>query len=153
MATFMDTCNLFIHGTNTENMRKHLPLHNQRFPFRNLRPTIDHLNAAATGGRRRLDDPFNVALAVPWPNATQLLQVVRYHISAWHKTKFLFTMSGHHRLQISPNSIFTSNLESARYVIDLLIGSNRFEAGSFHVFTPNAHPVIGFCLFFVCVRK
>lgn len=121
-----------------------LPLNNQWFPFWYLRPLVHHLDASTTSRCRWLDDPFTISMAVSRPQTMQLLQIGRYDECSWHKAEFLFPMLHHLCLQITPNSIFTTDLKWSGYMIDFLIRSNGFEAWTFHMFAPNAHPIVGF---------
>lgn len=121
----------------------HIALHNQRLPFRYLRPSVDHPNAGASRWCWRLDDPLGVVLTVARPNYAQLFQIVGQNVGARHETELFFAMSHHLRFEIAPQTIFATDLERSGYVVDFLIRAQRFEARTFHMFAPDAHPVVG----------
>lgn len=67
------------------------------------------------------------------------------NVGARHEVELLLAMFRHLRLQITPDTIFATDLERTRKMIHFLVRTDCFEAGTLHVFTPNAHPVVGFC--------
>lgn len=123
----------------------HSLLYNQGFSLRDLRPFIHHFDARASRRCRRLDNPFGILLLVARPKAFESFQVLRQNVSVRHKTEFLLAVPRHLYLQITPNAIFTTDLESAGNMIHFLVWTQRTETRTFHVFAPNAHPVICLC--------
>lgn len=94
-----------------------------------------------------LDDPFGIFLFVARPEALESLQILRQNVGVRHEAELFLAIARHLCLQIAPNAILATDLESAGNMIHFLVWAQGAEARTFHVFAPNAHPVICLCNF------